>query len=389
MIQPITPETLQKLTTPSFMRNLSQNISHDIPTYVGWLIRLCTQEKASDLHLEPTQKNNKGHYRIRLRIDGELKIFGEIPTSFAEGILHHLKILSSNNIAETRRPQDGRISTLSFSTSFNPPQESLCPESAAESRQTSLHSPPQNIRVSFCPTLLGEKCVLRFLQTGLENPVLENLGFLPEQLETVIQALNKPQGLLLVTGPTGSGKSLTLYTMLAYLNHPEKNIMTIEDPVEIPLQGISQTQVNLDIGLDFSDVLRSLLRQDPNILMIGEIRDEKTAKMAIKAAQTGHLVLATLHANSALESLPRLENLGIDRLSLISSTSLLIAQRLVKKIPQGRCALFEVVSITPELKKLYLTHETLPEPPVSLRAHGEKLIAAGLTTTEEVNHVCL
>jgi type IV pilus assembly protein PilB len=332
----------------------SQNHSSDVPSYTQSLFHLCESEKASDLHLEPAEKN----YRIRLRIDGRLKFLTELPLSFAEGILHHLKILSGANIAENRRPQDGRISQ-------------------------------RNIRLSFCPTLLGEKCVLRFLQTGLESPDLTLLGFLPVQLEQVYQTLQKPQGLILVTGPTGSGKSLTLYSMLAYLNQPEKNIMTIEDPIELPIPGISQIQVNTEIGLDFSDLLRSLLRQDPNVLMIGEIRDEKTAKMAIKASQTGHLVLATLHANSALESLPRLENLGIDRLSLISSISLLIAQRLIRKIPKGRCAIFEIIEITPEIKQKYLTHQPLPPPEISLKIHGEKLINLGLTTPEEVHHVCI
>jgi type II secretory ATPase GspE/PulE/Tfp pilus assembly ATPase PilB-like protein len=349
-----------------------QNISHDVPNYVQHLFKICESERASDLHLEPAEKN----YRIRLRIDGQLKFFTEIPIPFAQGILHHLKILSHNNIAENRRPQDGRISVLELSESKN----------LLENKDKNII---KNIRLSFCPTLWGEKCVLRFLQIGLKTPELKDLGFLPEQLQTLYSALNKPQGLILVTGPTGSGKSLTLYSMLSYLNKIEKNIMTIEDPIEIPLPGITQTQINLEIGLDFSDILRSLLRQDPNILMIGEIRDEKTAKMALKAAQTGHLVLATLHANSALESLPRLENLGIDRLSLISSISLLMAQRLVRKIPQGRCAIFELVPIDLNIQELYISFKPLPPPKTSLRDHGLSLIQDNLTSEAEINRVCI
>jgi type II secretory ATPase GspE/PulE/Tfp pilus assembly ATPase PilB-like protein len=342
----------------------THTISQDVPHYVRSLFKTCDTERASDLHLEPLEKN----YRIRLRIDGQLKFFTEIPSSFAQGILHHLKILSQNNIAENRRPQDGRISVL---------------------EPTAGNAISKNIRLSFCPTLWGEKCVLRFLQTGLKTPALSELGFLPEQLAELYAALHKPQGLILVTGPTGSGKSLSLYSMLTYLNKIEKNIMTIEDPIEIPLPGIIQTQINTDIGLDFSDILRSLLRQDPNILMIGEIRDEKTAKMAIKASQTGHLVLATLHANSALESLPRLENLGIDRLSLISSLSLLMAQRLVRKIPQGRCALFELVTIDPEFQERYLNLKPLPTPKISLKDHGLKLLEMNITTESEIHRVCV
>ena len=328
-------------------------ISGDIPNYVQSLFELCEKEKASDLHLEPTEKN----YRIRLRVDGNLKIFSEFPASFAEGMLHHFKVLSHTNVAENRRPQDGRIVG-------------------------------KNIRVSFCPTFLGEKCVLRFLQTGIKKLDIYQLGFLPEQQEAVLQALHRPQGLILVTGPTGSGKSLTLYSILSYLNSPQKNIMTIEDPIEMPISGLTQIQVNPDIGLDFSDILRSVLRQDPNILMIGEIRDEKTAKMAIKASQTGHLVFATLHANSALESLPRLENLGIDRFNLTCSISLLLAQRLVRKIGGGRTALFEVIPMDSTLKERYLSHSPLPPPSISLKDHGLKLVQAGVLTFDEVQHVC-
>jgi protein transport protein HofB len=285
-----------------------------------------------------------------------LQILSEIPASFGEGLLHHLKTLCHINTAENRRPQDGRI-------------------------------PGQSIRASFCPTLLGEKCVLRFLHTGLKRRNLSELGLLPEQLNIVHAGIHQPQGLILITGPTGSGKSVTLYSMLDELNSIERNIVTIEDPIEMPIAGLTQTQVNLEMGLDFSDLLRAILRQDPNILMIGEIRDEKTAKMAVHASQTGHLVFSTLHANSALESLYRLENLNIDRFTLSQSVLLLMAQRLVRKRTGGRCALFEVVPMTPTLRNAYLERETLPSPTISLRTHGLDLIQKNIVSSEEVRRV--
>ena len=324
----------------------------DIPTYVQSLFELCEKQKASDLHLEPTEKN----YRIRLRIDGQLRVFSNLPTAFAEGVLHHLKILSHLNGAEQRRPQEGRIMG-------------------------------KNIRISFCPSFPGEKCALRFLSAGFENLNLYELGFLPEQLSTILEALTHPQGLILVSGPTGSGKSLSLYSMLAHLNSPQKNIMTIEDPIEILLPGLTQIQVNPDIGLDFHELLKTVLRQDPNILMIGEIRDEKTAKMLIKASQTGHLVLATLHAKNALESLLRLENLGIDRWNLSASVSLLLAQRLVQKQGGGRCAIFEVSPMEPSLKAAYLRQDALTPRQFTLKDHALILAKQGLISLEEASHV--
>jgi type II secretory ATPase GspE/PulE/Tfp pilus assembly ATPase PilB-like protein len=271
-------------------------------------------------------------------------------------LLHHLKTLCHINTAENRRPQDGRLAD-------------------------------QSIRASFCPTLLGEKCVLRFLHTGLKKIHLSGLGLLPEQLNMILAAIHQPQGLILITGPTGSGKSVSLYSILDELNSTEKNIVTIEDPIEMPIPGLTQTQVNIEMGLDFSDLLRTLLRQDPNILMIGEIRDEKTAKMAIHASQTGHLVFSTLHANSALESLFRLESLNIDRFTLSQSVLLLMAQRLVRKKDGGRCALFEVVPMTRRLKEAYLARESLPTPKLSLHAHGLELIQKNMVTNEEVTRV--
>jgi len=333
-------------------------MTHDAPSYATFLFDLCQQEHVSDLHLEPFQEN----YRIRLRIDGLLKVLHIVPSGLAQSLIHHFKTLANRDITENRRPQEGRIQG--------------------------------HIRLSLCPSAGGEKCVLRFLQAPDSALSLEKLPFLPEQREAVLKSLAKPQGLILVTGPTGSGKTQTLYSMLNHLNTSTKHLASIEDPIEMPLSGIVQTEVNIELGLDFSDLLRTLLRQDPDILMIGEIRDEKTAKLSLKAAQTGHLVLATLHTNSALESLFRLENLGVDSFSLANNLSLVIAQRLLRlKIApgcfQGRRAIFEVLALNDEIRKNFLAHQTIPRTWISLREHGLKLVQENLSSLEELDRVCV
>lgn len=268
------------------------------------LFYFCLQKNVSDIHLEP-QKNK---LLIRLRIDGVLHIYKTLSLNLSSRIISRLKILAKLDISETRLPQDGQFH---FKTKL---ADNL------------------DFRVSTLPTNLGEKIVLRLQKNKpVELDFLE-LGFNENQKEVLLNALNQPQGLILVTGPTGSGKSITLYSALSYLNQSDKHILTAEDPIEIEIEGIIQTQVDRGINLDFSQLLRTFLRQDPDIIMFGEIRDEESAQMALRAAQTGHLVLSTLHTNDAPSAIERLLQLGIKEYELKNSLQLIIAQRLVRKI---------------------------------------------------------
>lgn len=275
-----------------------------ISNFADQLIQKAIEKQASDIHIEPYQ-----HYcRIRFRCDGILSETTSIPPELATRLTMRLKIMAGLNIAERRQPQDGHIRWH---------------------KSSSL-----DIRINTCPTLFGEKIVLRLLDKTHINLDIHYLGFTEKQKTLFLDKLAQPQGMILVTGPTGSGKTVTLYSALHYLNQIEKNISSVEDPVEIELNGINQVTINPKIGLDFAAVLRSLLRQDPDIIMIGEIRDHITAQIAIQAAQTGHLVLSTLHTNSAAETIQRLQSLGISPCNLIHSISLIIAQRLVRKLCQ-------------------------------------------------------
>lgn len=268
------------------------------------LFKFCLQQNASDIHLEP----QKTALQIRLRIDGVLHCYKSLPHHLSQRLLSRLKLLSKLDISETRRPQDGQFS---FTTELN---DTL------------------DFRVSTLPTLYGEKMVLRLQKNKPTQLEFSNLGFTQQQQATFMQQLKQPQGLILVTGPTGSGKSITLYSALSYLNQADKHILTAEDPIEIEIEGLIQTQVNNAIGLDFSQLLRTFLRQDPDIIMLGEIRDEESAKMALRAAQTGHLVLSTLHTNDAPSAIERLHQLGIKDDEIRSSLLLVIAQRLIRKL---------------------------------------------------------
>ena len=261
------------------------------------------QKNASDIHLE-TQPNG---LLIRLRIDGVLQPQPIISKALANRVISRLKLLAKLDISETRLPQDGRFQ---FKTTF---------------------SDILDFRLSTLPTHWGEKAVLRLQQNKPVQLSFAELGMTQNQQSQFQHALSQPQGLILVTGPTGSGKSISLYTALQWLNTPDKHIMTAEDPVEIELEGIIQTQVNPQIGLDFSRLLRTFLRQDPDIIMLGEIRDEESALMALRAAQTGHLVLSTLHTNDAISAISRLQQLGIQSHEIENSLLLVIAQRLVRK----------------------------------------------------------
>jgi len=262
------------------------------------------RKEASDIHFEPYE--NK--YRIRYRLDGLLVSVTSPPIQMARRLSSRIKVMAGLDIAERRVPQDGRIK-LNLS------------------RNKSI-----DFRVSTCPTLFGEKVVLRILDPAATKLGVDKLGFEKQQKNHYLDAVNKPYGMVLVTGPTGSGKTVTLYTALNMLNEEERNISTVEDPVEIRVPGINQVQQNVKQGMTFARALRAFLRQDPDVIMVGEIRDLETAEIAIKAAQTGHLVLSTLHTNDAPQSITRLMNMGVPTYNIISALNVVLAQRLVRRL---------------------------------------------------------
>lgn len=259
---------------------------------------------ASDLHFEPYEKV----YRVRFRVDGVLQKIANPPLQLSSKISARLKVISQMDISERRIPQDGRIKLK------------ISKDKAID------------FRVNSCPTLFGEKLVLRILDPSSAMLGIDALGYEPDQKALFLEALDKPQGMLLITGPTGSGKTVSLYTGLNILNTVETNISTAEDPVEINLEGINQVNVNNKVGLTFASALKAFLRQDPDIVMVGEIRDLETAEIAIKAAQTGHMVMSTLHTNSAPETLTRLRNMGVASFNIATSVNLVIAQRLARRL---------------------------------------------------------
>jgi len=262
---------------------------------------------ASDLHFEPYEKS----FRVRFRVDGVMQKMANPPVQLANKIAARLKVMSQMDISERRVPQDGRIKLK------------ISKNKAIDFRVNSL------------PTLFGEKLVLRILDPSSAMLGIDALGYEPDQQEMFLEALHKPQGMLLITGPTGSGKTVSLYTGINILNTGATNISTAEDPVEINLEGINQVNVNPKVGLTFANALKSFLRQDPDIVMVGEIRDLETAEIAIKAAQTGHMVLSTLHTNSAPETLTRLRNMGVASFNIATSVNLVIAQRLARRLCQN------------------------------------------------------
>ncbi|MDA7746111.1 type IV-A pilus assembly ATPase PilB [Psychromonas sp.] len=284
----------------------SQSVDDDAPIvkYINGVLIDAVKKGASDLHFEPYEKK----YRIRFRVDGILHEVATPPVNLANRFSARLKVMSKLDIAERRLPQDGRIK-LKISNKRN-----------------------IDLRVSTLPTMWGEKIVMRILDSSAASLDIDKLGYTDEQKTKYMNALAKPQGMILITGPTGSGKTVSLYTGLNILNTVERNISTAEDPVEINLTGINQVQINTKAGLTFASALRSFLRQDPDIVMVGEIRDLETAEIGIKAAQTGHLVLSTLHTNSAAETLTRLLNMGVPAFNIASSVSLIIAQRLARRL---------------------------------------------------------
>ncbi|MCV6611960.1 MAG: type IV-A pilus assembly ATPase PilB [Amphritea sp.] len=283
-----------------------EDAANDAPIvrFVNKILLDAIKTGASDIHFEPYEKT----YRIRCRTDGVLQEVAKPPTKLAAQLCARLKVMSKMDISERRIPQDGRI------------KMKLSKNRAID------------FRVNTLPTLWGEKVVLRILDPTSAQMGIEALGYEDDQKDLFMKTLHKPQGMILVTGPTGSGKTVSLYTGLNILNTVERNISTAEDPVEINLEGINQVHVNTKVGLTFAEALRSFLRQDPDIVMVGEIRDLETAEIAIKAAQTGHMVLSTLHTNSAPETLTRLRNMGVPAFNIATSVSMIIAQRLGRRL---------------------------------------------------------
>jgi len=282
----------------------SDSESTPIVRFVNKMIMDAVEAKASDIHFEPYEKN----YRVRFRVDGILRQIFSPPSNWSARLVSRIKIMADLDITERRIPQDGRIRV------------------AISNRQSI------DLRVNTLPLQFGEKVVMRILDPSSTTMGIDSLGYEDDQRSAFLTALNKPQGMILVTGPTGSGKTVSLYTGLGVLNTDERNISTAEDPVEINMHGINQTQINLRAGLDFPTAMRAFLRQDPDVIMVGEIRDLETAEIAVKASQTGHLVLSTLHTNSSAETLNRLLNMGLSSFNVATSVSLIIAQRLARKL---------------------------------------------------------
>jgi len=285
---------------------IDANATDDAPVvkFVNKILVDAIRRGASDIHFEPFETQ----YRVRLRMDGMLKAVASPPMKMANRISSRLKVMAQLDIAEKRVPQDGRIKlNLSKTRSID-------------------------FRVSSLPTLFGEKIVLRILDGSSAKMGIERLGYEPDQQKLYVDAIHQPYGMVLVTGPTGSGKTVSLYTGLNMLNTDERNISTVEDPVEIRVEGINQVQQNVKRGMTFASALRSFLRQDPDVIMVGEIRDLETAEIAIKAAQTGHMVLSTLHTNDAAQTVARLMNMGIAPYNITSSVTLIIAQRLARRL---------------------------------------------------------
>jgi type IV pilus assembly protein PilB len=389
----------------------SQAEANDAPVvkYVNKILVDGINKGASDIHFEPYEKR----YRVRYRIDGILSEVASPPITIAAKLTARVKVMSRMDISERRVPQDGRIKLK------------LSKKRAID------------FRVNTCPTLFGEKVVLRILDPASAQLGIDALGYEPEQKEKYMKALSNPYGMILVTGPTGSGKTVSLYTGLNILNQPETNISTAEDPCEINLEGINQVNVNDKVGLTFAEALKAFLRQDPDIIMVGEIRDLETASIAIKAAQTGHLVMSTLHTNDAPQTLTRLMNMGVPAFNIATSVNLIIAQRLGRRLCdckslddlpnevlleegftetdlkneikiykpvgcekctggyKGRVGIYQVMEISEEMGRLImggansidLADQARKEGIDDLRRSALKKVMAGLLSLEEANRV--
>ena len=288
----------------AILDSLKQHIlSGNIPQMIDTLLEMAVMKGASDVHLEPSE----AFVRARLRIDGMLRVIVEYPLSLHSGVVSRLKIMSNLKIDETRIPQDGRINTLIGKTELD-------------------------LRISTLPMNKGEKVVMRVLDKSKQIPLISELGITGKAYKRFINALDKPNGIILNSGPTGSGKTTTLYSAMAYLNRDDRNILTFEDPIENEMKGLNQSQVRPEIGYTFARGLRTALRQDPDIIMVGEIRDKETIDIAIEASLTGHLVLSTIHTNSAVETITRILNMKVPDFLLTSSINLILAQRLCRRL---------------------------------------------------------
>jgi type IV pilus assembly protein PilB len=312
---------------------------------VNLILLQAIEEGASDIHIEPGEKG----LSVRLRVDGVLREILPPPKRMQWAITSRIKILARLNIAERRLPQDG-------------------------SCRVRVMSRVVDIRVSTIPTVYGEKVVMRLLDKSNLKTELEELGFDVESLATINEAINQPHGMILLTGPTGSGKTTTLYSALTRINSPEKNIMTVEDPVEYELAGINQVRARPEIGLDFAAALRSFLRQDPDVILVGEIRDLETASIAIKAAQTGHLVFSTLHTNDSTSTIDRLMNMGVEPYLICTSLNLVIAQRLVRRVCSNCREPYQ-----PEHVLVERFHEVLPDAGETTFYHGAGCVECSKT----------
>lgn len=398
-IQEITSSTVQEESVKA------EDISDDVVTFVNRLLAEAFVKKASDLHFEPYEKI----FRVRLRIDGNLIEIATPPKAMMPAVLSRLKIMSQMDISEKRKPQDGRIKLM-------------------------IGGSPIDYRVSSLPTLFGEKIVLRLLDSSNLQLDMTKLGFEPKQLEIFKDGIHRPFGMCLVTGPTGSGKTTTLYSAIAELNTPDNNVSTAEDPVEFNLEGINQVNVRKEVGLTFATALKAFLRQDPDIIMVGEIRDLEVGEIAVEAALTGHLVLSTLHTNDAPATITRLLNMGIEPFLVVAALNVIVAQRLCRKICmncreerkatpdeliacgfapasaekikvyhgkgcetcnntgyKGRIAIYEVLQVTPKIRELVLRNasaddikkQAIRDGMKTLRMCALTKVAQGLTTLEE------
>ncbi|MDO7597421.1 MAG: type IV-A pilus assembly ATPase PilB [Pseudomonadota bacterium] len=397
-------------TTDRKEPNTSDVDETPIVRFINGILTHAIKSGASDIHFEPYEKK----YRVRIRIDGILQEAQSAPVNLSGRIAARLKVLSRLNIAERRVPQDGRMRLKLSATKTI------------------------DFRVNTCPTLFGEKIVLRILDPTSAQLGIDVLGYEPDQKKIFMEAMHQPYGMVLVTGPTGSGKTVSLYTALSILNTDDRNISTAEDPAEISLAGINQVNINPAVGLTFSSALKAFLRQDPDIIMVGEIRDLETAEISIKAAQTGHMVFSTLHTNDAPQTLTRLANMGVPAFNIASAVSLIIAQRLGRRlctkckqtenIPvealleegftqkqidsgmtifkavgcdsctlgyKGRVGIYQVMPISEAMGRIImeggnamtLADQAEKEGIDDLRKSGLKKVASGMTSLEELNRV--
>lgn len=382
--EPSRSDSQSSRLTTSRMREFPYTAPETVDHIVSWAV----EDRVSDIHIEPSRNATD----IRFRIDGLLHVIAQISVDNSREFLSRLKVMSSMDIAEKRRPQDGRFH-------FDKNGRSV------------------DVRVSTIPTEFGEKMVLRLLDQGDYALDLAQIGMGERELNALTEAIGRPQGMVLVTGPTGSGKTTTLYSCLRRIRDPRLNIVTIEDPIEYRLDGINQSQAKPDIGYTFANALRSFLRQDPNVIMVGEIRDAETAQIALRAAMTGHLVLSTVHTNDAATTVTRLLDLGAEPYLVASSVSLIVAQRLVRRVCvhcrkqttqggykaygcsacnqtgyNGRIGIFEVLKVSPAVQGMI--HDRAPAEHIreTAESDGVKPLAedarlkwlAGLTTLDEI-----